>query len=38
MSGGYDNNPEIILSGRDTVRKAISEAGIDVEFDAWAEY
>ena len=38
MSGGYDNTPEIILSGRDTVRKAIAEAGVDVEFDAWAEY
>ncbi|MCW3128086.1 MAG: capsular biosynthesis protein [Bacteroidetes bacterium] len=38
MSGGYNNTPEIILSGRDKVREAIKEQGIDVEFDAWAEY
>lgn len=38
MSGGYDNTPEIILSGRDKVREAIRENNIDVEFDAWAEY
>ncbi|MBS1683793.1 MAG: capsular biosynthesis protein [Bacteroidetes bacterium] len=38
MSGGYNNTPEIILTGRDTVRAAIKEAGINVEFDAWAEY
>ena len=38
MSGGYNNTPEIILSGRDKVREAIKEAAIDVEFDAWAEY
>ena len=38
MSGGYNNTPEIILSGRDKVRAAIKENNIDVEFDAWAEY
>lgn len=38
MSGGYDNTPEIILSGRDDVRAALKENNIDVEFDAWAEY
>lgn len=38
MSGGYNNTPEIILSGRDRVREAIRENNIDVKFDAWAEY
>jgi tyrosine-protein phosphatase YwqE len=38
MSGGYNNTPEIILSGRDKVREAIKRNNIDVEFDAWAEY
>lgn len=38
MSGGYNNTPEIILNGRDMVRQALKEAGIDVAFDAWAEY
>jgi tyrosine-protein phosphatase YwqE len=38
MSGGYNNTPEIILTGRDKVREAIKEYNIDVEFDAWAEY
>ena len=38
MSGGYNNTPEIILSGRDDVRSALRENNIDVEFDAWAEY
>ena len=38
MSGGFNNTPEIILSGRDRVREAIQENNIDVEFDAWAEY
>jgi tyrosine-protein phosphatase YwqE len=38
MSGGYDNTPEIILSGRDKVRAALKENNIPVEFDAWAEY
>lgn len=38
MSGGFNNTPEIILSGRDRVREAIRENNIDVEFDAWAEY
>jgi protein-tyrosine phosphatase len=38
MSGGYDNTPHIILSGRDKVREAIVQNNIDVEFDAWAEY
>jgi protein-tyrosine phosphatase len=38
MSGGYNNTPEIILSGRDKVREALKANNIDVEFDAWAEY
>ena len=38
MSGGYNNTPEIILAGRDEVREAIKQAGIQVGFDAWAEY
>jgi protein-tyrosine phosphatase len=38
MSGGYNNTPEIILSGRDKVRAALKENNIDIEFDAWAEY
>ena len=38
MSGGYNNTPEIILSGRDKVRAALKENNINVEFDAWAEY
>ena len=38
MSGGYNNTPEIILSGRDQVREEIRKNNIDVEFDAWAEY
>jgi protein-tyrosine phosphatase len=38
MSGGYNNTPEIILSGRDKVREALAANNIDVEFDAWAEY
>jgi tyrosine-protein phosphatase YwqE len=38
MSGGYNNTPEIILSGRDKVREEIKAQGIDVDFDAWAEY
>ncbi len=38
MSGGYNNTPEIILSGRDKVREALKGAGINVAFDAWAEY
>ncbi len=38
LSGGYNNTPEIILAGRDRVREAIRENGIDVDFHAWAEY
>lgn len=38
MSGGYNNTPDIILGGRDKVREQIKAQGIDVEFDAWAEY
>lgn len=38
MSGGYNNNPEVILNGRDAVRAALKEQNIDIEFDAWAEY
>ena len=38
MSGGYNNTPDIILSGRDKVREEIKKNNIDVEFDAWAEY
>lgn len=38
MSGGYNNTPAIILKGRDQVRDALRQAGMDVQFDAWAEY
>ncbi len=38
MAGGYDNTSEIILKGRDKVREAIRQAGINLQFDAAAEY
>ena len=38
MSDHYKNTPEIILSGLEKVRKAIKEAGIEIEIEAAAEY
>ena len=38
MSDGYKNTPEIILSGLDKLKKAVKEAGIDIEVEAAAEY
>jgi len=38
VSDGYNNTTEIILKGRDKVRTAIIEQGINIEFDAVAEY
>ncbi len=38
MSDYYRNTPEIILSGLETVRAAVKEAGIKIELEAAAEY
>lgn len=38
MSDFYQNTPEIILSGLETVRAAIKKEGIPIEVDAAAEY
>lgn len=38
MSDYYRNTPEIILGGLEDVRKAVKEAGMDIEVDAAAEY
>jgi tyrosine-protein phosphatase YwqE len=38
MSDGYRNTPEIILSGLEKLKKAVKEAGIDIEVEAAAEY
>jgi tyrosine-protein phosphatase YwqE len=38
MSDYYRNTPEIILSGLDDVRKAISEHKLSIEIEAAAEY
>lgn len=38
MSDYFRNTPEIILSGLDTVRAAVKEAGIPVTIEAAAEY
>lgn len=38
MSDYYRNTPEIILGGLEDVRKALKDAGIDIEIDAAAEY
>lgn len=38
VTGGYDNTPEIITRGRDKVREAIVANGINIEFNAAAEY
>ncbi|HTA83344.1 MAG TPA: CpsB/CapC family capsule biosynthesis tyrosine phosphatase [Bacteroidia bacterium] len=38
MSDGYRNTPEIINSGLVEVKKAVKEAGIDIEVEAAAEY
>ena len=38
MSDSYKNTPEIILGGLENLRKAVKEAGLDIEVDAAAEY
>lgn len=38
MAGGYDNNPEIILSGLEKVKARLKQEGINMEFEAAAEY
>jgi tyrosine-protein phosphatase YwqE len=38
MADGYINSTEKILAARDVVRTAIAEKGIDIQFDAAAEY
>ncbi len=38
MSDGYKNTPEIINKGLEKLRKAVKEAGINIEVDAAAEY
>ena len=38
MSDYYKNTPEIILDGLEKVRKAVIEAGIEIEIEAAAEY
>lgn len=38
VSDGYNNSTQTIIEGRDKVRNAIRENGINLEFDAVAEY
>jgi tyrosine-protein phosphatase YwqE len=38
MPGTYDNSPENILEGLSKMRRAISEAGINIELEAATEY
>lgn len=38
MSDGYRNTPEIILKGLERLKKAVKEAGIEIEVEAAAEY
>jgi len=38
MSDNFKNNPEIILSGLEVLRKAVKAEGIDIEIEAAAEY
>lgn len=38
VTDGYNNTTETIISGRDAVRAEIAKQGIDIEFDAIAEY
>lgn len=38
MADGYINSTEKIMAARDVVRAAIAEKGIDIQFDAAAEY
>ena len=38
VSDGYNNSTQTILEGRDKVREAIKQNGINLEFDAVAEY
>jgi len=38
MTDGYNNTNEILLAGRDEVRKALAMAGIEIPFEVSAEY
>jgi protein-tyrosine phosphatase len=38
MADGYKNTPEIILKGLERLKKAVKEAGIDIQVEAAAEY
>jgi len=38
MGDFYRNTPEIILTGLEQVRRAVAEAGVEIEIDAAAEY
>jgi protein-tyrosine phosphatase len=38
MSDGYRNTPEIIFSGLEKLKKAVKDAGIEIEVEAAAEY
>lgn len=38
MLGGYDNTPEIILGGKEKLKAALKEKGIDFEIEAASEY
>lgn len=38
VSDGFNNSTQTILDGRDNVREAIKKHGINIEFDAVAEY
>ncbi|MFN8299030.1 MAG: CpsB/CapC family capsule biosynthesis tyrosine phosphatase [Chitinophagales bacterium] len=38
VTDGYNNTTETIISGRDAVRAEIAQQGIDIGFDAIAEY
>lgn len=38
MADGYKNPPEVILGGLEKVRRAVKEAGVDIEVEAAAEY
>ena len=38
MWGGYNNTPDIILRGRDEVRKALKANSMEIPFEAAAEY
>jgi tyrosine-protein phosphatase YwqE len=38
VPGGYNNSPSTILPGRDKVREALQKEGINIPFEAAAEY